>query len=106
MGVIDRMWFAAEMRRYVSDDDYPHSSIRNEERGRVGFRLSIERDGSVSACTVISSSGWPSLDEATCRIMTTRFRLMPPHDIAGHSSTDSVTSGLSWALPDWDAIGQ
>ncbi|WP_426267922.1 energy transducer TonB [Sphingomonas sp. LHG3443-2] len=85
---------------YLSPDDYPREAIRNEEQGFVAYRLSIDADGSVSACAVEASSGSASLDVATCRILSERARFTPARDRRGRAVPDSVSGRVRWALPD------
>src|ERR1044072_5940983 len=57
------------LQNLFSGDDYPADAMRNEDQGSVSVRLSIGTDGRVSGCSVSSSSGSRSLDNATCRIL-------------------------------------
>jgi TonB family protein len=84
---------------YLSDNDYPAEAIRLGQQGTVGFRLFIDADGLVSDCRIISSSGYASLDEATCRIMRARARFTPAHDASGHPIPDTISSRIRWVLP-------
>jgi TonB family protein len=44
---------------------YPKDAVRNEETGKVTVRLTIDDDGRAVDGTVLSSSGFMSLDDAT-----------------------------------------
>ena len=83
---------------YVSDDDYPDKALFNGEAGTTGFRLNIATDGSVSDCTVRSSSGSPSIDEATCAIMRGRARFTPARTADGRPTTDTVAARVIWRI--------
>jgi TonB family protein len=100
----------ANLASYVSDSDYPAEAIRRGEQGIVGFRLEIGRNGLVTGCQVLSSSGSAALDEATCRIMQARARFSPARDSGGRAVPDSVQARIRWVLPpdepETDAAGE
>jgi protein TonB len=89
----------ANLADLLSDEDYPAAATRAEEEGTVAFRLDVAADGSVSACTVTSSSGSATLDAATCRIMRYRAHFTPALDRKGRPTTDEVNSRVRWVLP-------
>ena len=84
---------------YFSDADYPLSAMRNEEEGTVGYRLTIGIDGRVTDCTITRSSNSPTLDEATCTILSRRARFIPARDARGNLSVDSAVGRIRWVLP-------
>src|SRR3546814_3854253 len=57
---------------WATNADYPSSALRNEEEGTTGFRVTVGTNGRVTDCSVTSSSGSSTLDEATCRLITRR----------------------------------
>ena len=83
-----------------STDDYPQDAIRNEQQGTTAVRLTIDGNGRVSACSVTSSSGSSSLDNATCRIIRARARYTPAKDQNGQPISDSDTARIRWVLPE------
>lgn len=90
----------ANLVSLFSSDDYPARAIRNEEQGTVQFRVTIAPDGLVSDCTVIASSGSPSLDRASCAIVSERARFEPARDANGQRVGDSLTTRVRWELPE------
>jgi protein TonB len=90
----------AHLASYVSDQDYPASAVRNEEQGTTRFRLQVNSEGRVDQCTVIVSSGSAALDAATCQIMKKRAKFAPARNSYGQATTDIVTAGIKWMLPD------
>jgi protein TonB len=82
-----------------STDDYPQDAIRNEQQGTTAVALTIGTDGRVSGCSVTSSSGSPSLDNATCRIIRARARYTPAKDQNGQPITDRDSARIRWVLP-------
>ena len=81
-----------------SHDDYPADAQRNDEQGTVGVSLSIGTDGRVSGCSVTSSSGSRSLDNATCRILRSRARFTPAKLSNGQATTDTYNQRITWRL--------
>jgi len=81
-----------------SGDDYPPDAMRNEETGRTTVRLTIGETGRVTGCSVISSSGSRSLDNATCRVLTSRARFTPAKLSNGQATTDTYTQTIVWQL--------
>lgn len=89
----------ANLASYVSNDDYPQDAIRNEEQGTTSFRLDVGSNGRVTNCSVTGSSGSPSLDRTTCRLLTSRARFTPARDNLGRPTSDSVSGRIRWVLP-------
>jgi len=87
------------MSSLVSADDYPASSIRNAEAGRVSVRMHIDRSGFANDCEVILSSGYRTLDAATCRLMIRKARYAPARDAGGRIVDGFATQSLTWQLP-------
>lgn len=84
---------------WATDADYPPSALRAEEQGTTGFRLEVGPDGRVTNCTVTSSSGSSSLDEATCRLVSRRARFNPAEDASGNKIAASFTNRIRWQIP-------
>ena len=81
----------------VSEDDYPPSSLRAEEQGVTGVTVNIDTNGRVSGCTVNSPSGFPKLDERTCKIAQTRWRFKPALQ-NGTPVADTLTKRIRWQI--------
>ncbi|MEO5973128.1 MAG: energy transducer TonB [Sphingomicrobium sp.] len=90
----------ANLASYVSNDDYPQDAIRNGEAGTTGFTLQVGANGRVTNCSVTASSGSRSLDNTTCRLMTSRARFTPATDNYGKPTSDSASGRIRWVLPD------
>ncbi len=84
---------------FFSHADYPRIALRNRQQGTVGFRMTIAANGRISDCTITSSSGWTSLDEATCRIIRRRVRYEPLRDAEGNPFTAEDDGTVTWTLP-------
>ncbi|MFS0737640.1 TonB family protein [Sphingomonas sp. 1P06PA] len=86
--------------QWVTSDDYPPSSIRNEEAGTVAVAWDINEAGRIENCRVTSSSGHPALDEATCRLLIRRGRYTPAKDENGNPIRSSSSRRVRWEIPD------
>lgn len=60
----------------ITEDDYPPQSKRLGEEGSVVLRLFIAEDGSMTDVQVVTSSGFPRLDEAAVK-KAKRWRAIP-----------------------------
>ena len=89
----------ANLASLFTDQDYPAEAIAAREEGSVGFTLDIGSNGRVTACTVTLSSGSSVLDEATCRLISSRARFTPAVDSAGQTVADHVAGRIVWKLP-------
>lgn len=90
---------AGSLARYVSADDYPAASLRNNEQGRVVFTLDVNSEGRVTNCAIAESSGSGALDSTTCRIMRSRARYTPARDARGRPVADRDRGIVRWQLP-------
>ena len=64
----------------VRAEDYPRQSLRLQEQGTVGVAFTVNTDGTVTECSVATSSGKPRLDEAACAMVIRRWRYKPATD--------------------------
>ena len=85
--------------QWASDADYPPADLHAGHAGTTRFSLAITADGSVSGCTVTTSSGWPGLDAATCRLVTSRAHFRPATDGSGARVGGSFASAIRWVIP-------
>jgi len=85
---------------WVSIKDYPAESLTEHAQGTVGLELAIDPEGYVSGCTVSSSSGFRSLDTATCSLIFMRGRFSAAHDAAGRPTASMYATKITWRYPD------
>ena len=83
-----------------SDDDFPDASRRAEEQGVTRVSYVVGVDGKVSSCSVTQSSGFPRLDDATCKIIMRRFRFNPATR-DGQPVPETKTQPVRWQLKNW-----
>lgn len=84
---------------WVTTSDYPTADIRAGHTGTVRFRLAIDANGRVSDCTVTQSSGFPGLDDATCRNVSKRARFDAASDAAGGRTAGTYDGTIRWVIP-------
>lgn len=89
-----------EPGRWVTNDDYPSREATLDHEGLTRVRLGVGTNGRVTDCAVTASSGWPTLDQATCTWLTRRARFDPATDSAGEVTTGSYNTSVRWRLPD------
>lgn len=91
---------AGDPSAWVTADDYPPASIRNNETGLVTVVLAISAEGSVANCQVASSSGFRALDETACRVLSERGRYDPAISSGGVAVASQMVQRIYWRLPE------
>ncbi|HEX8571802.1 MAG TPA: energy transducer TonB [Allosphingosinicella sp.] len=84
----------------IANSDYPAEAIARREQGAVRVRLSIDREGRVTGCSVEASSGSSALDSASCRLLSQRARFRPALDSRGEPVPGVYTRTIRWELPE------
>ena len=80
----------------ITSEDYPPSALDNNEQGTVSVSLTVGPSGRVTGC---SPSGGPSsLQQATCRLLTSRARFSPAQDGSGNPVTSSTSARITWRI--------
>jgi TonB family protein len=81
-------------------DDYPLAAIRNHWEGTAIAELTVNKEGRVSACKIVWTTGHKVLDNATCDLLMRRAKFTPATDKQGNP-TDSVvrTPPIQWQIP-------
>lgn len=67
----------------IGPRDYPKAERSARIGGEVTVAFTVAADGHARACAVVRSSGNPTLDATTCRLVEARFRYAPARDAAG-----------------------
>lgn len=81
-----------------SVDDYPPEAVAKGWEGTVRLELAIGTTGTVTACRILHSSGYPTLDTRTCEILTERARFKPAMNNLGQPMPDTYTTQIAWRL--------
>lgn len=85
---------------WIDDSDYPRRALVEGAEGSVGFRLVIGTNGRVASCELTRSSGNRALDDATCRLITSRARFEAATDEIGARVLGTYTGSVTWEIPD------
>lgn len=86
--------------RWATSADYPAAELRREIEGTARFRVTIGTDGRVRNCEIVSSSGSPGLDRATCENVAKRARFKPATDETGATVSGTYSNAIRWEIPD------
>lgn len=83
----------------ISEDDYPEHALFDDQSGSTTFSLTVGTNGRGSACSVLTSSGFPQLDVTTCTLVRQRARFTPATR-DGKPVESQWRSRVVWKLPD------
>lgn len=81
-------------------ENYPDDARSRGEQGSVAAKLTIAPSGVVDDCRVTKSSGFASLDEATCRVVQREVRFTPARDSQGRAIQSDFVLRVRWVLPE------
>ena len=87
-----------DIARFVTNDDYPMSALREGHEGTVVVRLTVDAQGKVTNCGPVVSSGDRALDLQTCAILVERARLTPAVGANGAAVSADVVSAITWNI--------
>lgn len=79
--------------------DYPTSALREGREGTVHYQLVVATNGKAKSCQITQSSGYPDLDEETCKTMKKRVRFSPATDADGKPIEGVYNSKFSFRIP-------
>ncbi|GAO38796.1 putative TonB-like protein [Sphingomonas changbaiensis NBRC 104936] len=92
-------WVAPrQIKGRIKDSDYPRSAGAAGVGGTVSVRYEVGVDGRVTDCEVTRSSGFPDLDNTTCRLIMERFRFKPSLDPDGHPVSATIVQNHTWVI--------
>lgn len=78
--------------------DYPSRALAANEHGKVGFQVKADDKGFPVSCEVTRSSGFPQLDNDTCRLLMVHASFKPLRGV----TTGVVNKGVvSWTIEPW-----
>lgn len=80
----------------LTNADYRRTRPPEGAAGTVVVSYRIRADGRVDGCTVLRSSGYAVLDEATCSLIEQRFRFEPARDAGGRPIDWEVRTDYTW----------
>jgi len=79
--------------------DLPPDLRESKAGGELKLQYRIGVDGRVSDCRILVSSGRPSLDVTTCRLITERFRFKPSRNSRGDPVPAIMVETHGWYWP-------
>jgi TonB family protein len=79
--------------------DYPPKSLVANEQGVVAFKVEVLANGKARNCEIVSGSGFPALDKATCDQVVTRATFAPATNASGKSVNSTLMGSMSWKIP-------
>lgn len=77
---------------------YPPRALAAREQGLVRFAVKLDNKGKPTECAVTQSSGFPLLDQETCRLITLHAVFKPPVGVS-HSQAMTYQGAVNWQLP-------
>jgi len=80
----------------LTDADYARTSHPRGATGTVYITFRVRTDGSADQCRVTRTSGYPSIDAATCRLFVQRFRFRPALDASGRPIDYTMSTVFTW----------
>lgn len=84
---------------WITQDDYPPSSLRSNEEGTSVIAWTINAQGRVENCRTTTSSGSSALDRAACQAITRRGRYTPAQDASGSPMSTTQSRRVVWKMP-------
>jgi len=81
--------------------DYPDDARASGLTGKAEFRATTVTDGTVQSCQIIKTSGYPSLDRESCRLLTMYAKFKP---VRIKDGVQTVTGVVKWSPSDAAAL--
>lgn len=86
--------------QWIGPNDYPIAALKEERQGVSHFALTVSKNGKVSTCQIIKTSGHDDLDTATCDAMMKRAIFYRGVDADNIAIESHYNSRVSWRLPE------
>jgi len=83
---------------WVTPDDYPQDVLHRGGQGTVGVAFVVDGYGKATQCRVTGTSGFRSLDMATCELIERRARYTPARDGQGRAIESPQTLRFRWEI--------
>lgn len=84
---------------WISSEDYPDAAAHAGMAGTSLVLFAIGKNGRVSNCRAVASSGHVLLDAAACEAITKRGRYRPALDKSGKRMVSWASRRVMWAAP-------
>lgn len=89
---------AGDPGTWITYEDYPSVSLRDDQEGTVGFVLLVDPQGVPASCKVTQTSQFEQLDTQTCNLLMRRARFVPARDAQGSPVDGSYRSSVLWVI--------
>lgn len=90
--------YAPVVTSWITTKGYPKEALRHGWEGIAGFTVTVGTDGKVQDCKIIETSGYPVLDEATCREIIAHARFKPALDHDGKPIISTYSQRVRWQI--------
>jgi len=75
---------------------YPREELKQGRQGRVAAVININRKGKPTGCSIIRTSGYAGLDQATCDFALRKIRFEPALDFYGKPVSSKDVFEMNW----------
>lgn len=82
-----------------STNDYLTVALKQAQGGATSFVLLVDEKGTLTDCTIDSTSGVPSLDAQTCNILRSRGTFISAVGPDGQPAKGTIVGRLRWVIP-------
>jgi protein TonB len=82
----------------ITNADYPAAAKAAGAQGGLWVRYTVLTNGRATNCRILRSSGTPSLDQTTCRLIEERFVFRPAKDERGRPVQADLVEEHAWIM--------
>jgi len=79
--------------------NYPEHALAAGEEGPVFFTVTLDKDAHPVSCQVTHSSGFPDLDDETCKLIVQHAVFSAARDANGRVVRQTTEGVVNWTLP-------
>lgn len=84
---------------WITPSDYPVGVENPRAENITRVQLMVARNGLVTECAILRSSGVVDYDRAACRLLRSRARFIPARSAAGRPIVGKLRMVVRWRLP-------
>jgi protein TonB len=85
--------------RWITPSDYPAGVENPRSENITRVQLVVARNGLVTECAILQSSGVGDYDRVACRLLRSRARFNPARNAAGRSVVGRIRMTVRWRPP-------
>src|SRR4051794_22832503 len=82
----------------IAATDYPPGAMARGEQGLAHFQVVVNQVGRVDSCTILLSSGFKDLDDATCLLVPSRARFSPAKNDEDRPIYGTFRASINWRI--------